>query len=479
MTPLEHKPMSTSPPHTLSPADLPALAAAGLRTPTYERQGLQPGVVHLGLGAFHRAHQALVFDQLLAGGDTRWGVFGVAMRSTQLADALAAQKGLYAVQVASRDGLAWQVPGALLQTAVAAREAQQVIDAVAAPATRWLTLTVTEKGYGSELAKLLVSGLAKRQAAGLPGLTVASCDNLSHNGRQLQALCEATAQALSPALADWITTCCTFPDSMVDRIVPAATPERLAAAAQALGVHDACALGTEGFWEWVIERRFVDAGDAAVLASAGVTVVDDVRPFEEAKLRMLNGSHSLMACMGAVAGLPTIAHCIAQPAIRTLVHGLMTHEVAPHLSRSDWADYRDALLRRFANPELKHSVHQIATDSSKKIPQRWPPSVQGQMQAGQPFERLAFSAAAWMRYCLAEDEQGQPYAMSDPMSDELQALAREHAGNTEATVRALGTLVSVWGEELPLNAAWLARVSQHLGRIGQHGMLAAAAQVDV
>jgi fructuronate reductase len=459
----------------LSSADLPRLKAQGLNVPAYERAGLMPGVVHLGLGAFHRAHQALVFDQLLASGDTRWGIFGVAMRSTQLADALAAQGGLYALQIASRDGVAWQVAGGLLQTAVAAREPEQVIAAMAAPATRWVTLTVTEKGYVPALAELLVQGLAKRHAAGLPGLTVASCDNLTGNGRQLEALCLDAARALSPALAAWVQTQCAFPNSMVDRIVPAATPARLDAARQALGVADAAALGTEGFTEWVLERRFAEPGDEAALVSAGVTVVDDVRPFEDAKLRMLNGSHSAMAYIGAVAGLPTIAQCIGQPALHALVHGLMTHEIGPHLSRRDWPAYRNALLARFANPELKHSVHQIATDGSKKILPRWVPPALDLLQHGQPFERLAFAAAAWMRYCLAEDEQGLPYAINDPLSEQLQALARTHAGDAAATVQALGTLTSVWGEALPRSAPWLAGVAHQLNNIRGHGMLKAAA----
>ena len=463
-----------SPAH-LSSADLPRLQAQGLTLPAYARTGLMPGVVHLGLGAFHRAHQALVFDQLLARGDTRWGIFGVAMRNPELADALAAQAGLYALQVASRDGMTWQVAGALLKTAVAAREPEQVIAAIAAPATRWLTLTVTEKGYVPALADLLVQGLARRHAAGLPGLTIASCDNLTGNGRVLEALCLDAARAVSASLAAWVQTQCTFPNSMVDRIVPAATPARLAAARQALGVADAGALGTEGFTEWVLERRFADPSDEAALVSAGVTVVDDVRPFEDAKLRMLNGSHSAMAYIGAVAGLPTIAQCIAQPALHALVHGLMTQEIAPHLQRQDWPAYRDALLARFANPELKHSVHQIANDGSKKILQRWMPPALDLLQHRQPFERLAFAAAAWMRYCLATDEQGQTYVINDPLAEQLQLLARTHAADAAATVQALGTLASVWGEELPRSALWLASVTTQLERIRSQGMLKAAA----
>jgi fructuronate reductase len=182
-----------------------------------------------------------------------------------------------------------------------------------------------------------------------------------------------------------------------------------------------------------------------------------------------------MAYIGAVAGLPVIAQCIGQPVLHRLVHGLMTHEIGPHLSRQDWPAYRDALLARFANPELKHSVHQIATDGSKKILPRWVPPVLDLLQHGQPFDRLAFAAAAWMRYCLAEDEQGQPYAINDPLSEQLQALARTHAGDAAATVQALGTLTSVWGEVLPRSAPWLAGVTTQLDNIRSHGMLRAAA----
>lgn len=456
---------------------LPALAARGIDVPAYPRTG-PPGVVHLGLGAFHRAHQALVFDALLRRGDGRWGVLGVAMRSTALADALAAQDGLYAVQVASSDRMQWHLSGALWQTCVAARERSQVVQALAAPSTRWVTLTVTEKGYGPELATLLVAGLAARRAAGLGGLTIACCDNLQHNGRKLQALCVGAAQADSPSLGDWIASACAFPNSMVDRIVPAATAQRLSAAADALGVADQAALGTEAFWEWVIERRFVDPADGDVLAAMGVTVVDDVSSFEEAKLRMLNGSHTAMACIGAVAGWSVISDCIAQPALRRFIHGLMTFEVGPQLGRPDWPGYRDALLARFANPELRHSVHQIATDSSQKIPQRWPASVSACLRRGQSVDRLAFAAAAWMRYLRGSDDQGVPYALNDPAGQQLQALALAHAGDVPATVRAVGTLAAVWGSQLPHEPFWLERVSHWLERINRLGMLPALEHLD-
>jgi len=458
--------------HLRSAADLAPHYAAPLQLPLYPRTESSIGVVHLGLGAFHRAHQAMVFDALLERGDARWGVLGVAMRSTELADALAAQGGLYTVQVTSREGPRWQVVGAVLQTCVAAREPAQVVAAIAAPGTRWLTLTVTEKGYGPALADLLVQGLAARHAAGLGGLTLASCDNLSDNGRKLQKLCVDAAAQEDSALARWIDSSCAFPNSMVDRIVPAATAQQRADAARALGVMDACALGTEGFWEWVIERRFVDAADGAALAAVGVTVVEDVKPFEEAKLRMLNGSHTAMALIGAVLGLPTIADCVARPAIRRFVHGLMTDVVMPHLQRPGLPTYRDALLARFANPQLHHSVHQIATDSSLKIPFRWQATALAQLAAGGSIEPLALATAVWMRYLRGEDESGQAYAISDPMGATLQATAQQHSGDVPGTVQSLLAVTSMWGNALPRDARWTTRVAYWLQSIMQHGVAA-------
>lgn len=458
-------------PPRLGAATLACLVGTGVQLPAYPRGQRAPGVVHLGLGAFHRAHQALVFDALLRRGDPRWGVLGVAMRSGAVADSLNAQDGLYSVQMASRQGTAWQVAGALWRTCLAAREPDAVVAAIAAPSTRWVTLTVTEKGYTPELADLIVRGLAARQAAGLPGLTLASCDNLSGNGELLRALCLQAAG--SAALRDWIGRACAFPGSMVDRIVPAATAQRRQEARERLQLDDEAALATEGFWEWVLEARLADPSDAQALQAVGVTVVPSVQPFEEAKLRLLNGSHSAMACLGAVVGLPTICDCITQPAVARFVRGLMTHEVMPHLARPGLDGYREALLARFANPALKHSVHQIATDSSQKIPQRWPPCVQAQLDSGASVQRLAFATAVWMRYCLGEDEQGRPYALSDPLAEALQGIARRHRGDAPATVQALLGIGAIWGESLPHEPRWTVPVTRWLARVQAEGVMAA------
>jgi fructuronate reductase len=448
-----------------------------IHTPIYDRRRHAPGVVHLGLGAFHRAHQALVFDQLLSMGDPRWGIHGVGMTRPDLVNQLKTQDGLYALRIADGQGVKWQVPGALWRTSVATTERDAVVQAIASPSTRWVTLTVTEKGYTPALAQLLLDGLRLRQQGGLPGITIASCDNLQGNGHKLQALVKAASTPQDAQLLPWLDKHCAFPCSMVDRIVPAATPEVLAAASQALGLRDDASLSTEGFWEWVIEDRFADPTDAALLQSAGVRVTPDVHNYEEAKLRMLNGSHSAMALMGAITGRPFIASCIGEPHIRSFVHHLMSCEVAPHLSRSDWADYRDALIARFGNPYLKHSVHQIATDSSQKIPQRWPPSVLGQIAQGASYEHHALAAAVFVRYTLGVDEQGQAYALNDPQAESLMALGAAQRTAPEACVRALLARQDLWGSALPQQAAWIGRVMHWHQHMMEHGVDAAVRQL--
>jgi fructuronate reductase len=297
----------------------------------------------------------MVFEQLLRQGDVRWGIHGVGMTQAGLVKKLRAQDGLYAVRIAGAQGIEWQVPGALWQTSVLTTERENVLNAMASPSTRWITLTVTEKGYTPALAQLLLDGLRLRYVdghagiTGLKGLTIASCDNLQGNGHKLKALLQATATPQDAALMQWIEAHCTFPCSMVDRIVPAATEEVTDAAKAALGLTDHGALSTETFWEWVIEDKFADPSDAALLRQCGVRVTADVHSYEEAKLRMLNGSHSAMALMGAVTGRAYIADCVGAAHIREFVERLMSQEVAPHLSRADWADYREALIQRFSN----------------------------------------------------------------------------------------------------------------------------------
>jgi fructuronate reductase len=252
--------------------------------------------------------------------------------------------------------------------------------------------------------------------------------------------------------------------------VPAATAACAHEAAAALGVQDAAALSTETFWQWVIEDKFVEADDARVLSAAGVTVVSDVGPYEDAKLRMLNGSHSALACIAVLMGLPTVFDAVSQPAIRLFLFQLMSAEVIPNLARSDLPAYRDALLQRFANPEVRHGVHQIASDSSKKIGLRWVPSILAQLQAGAPVSHHAFAAAAWMRYCSGRDDQGLSYVINDPQAELMQGIAQSNQADVEKTVTAYMRVESIWGPSLAGNTRWENAVARWLHAINSEGV---------
>ena len=446
------------------------------------------GVVHLGLGAFHRAHQACVFDQLIQQGDTRWGVFGVAMHNPDVLAALKNQNWQYAVQVASAHESHWQTIHAIQDGCVATLERQRVIDKLASADTRWVTLTVTEKGYDTTLAQLLLEGFAARFAqlghATDARLTIASCDNVSHNGDKLRDLCLNTLIQTSQdsafvhsvgktQLRAWIEQYCFFPNSMVDRIVPQSTPACLIAAHDALGVEDKVALSTESFWEWVIEDKLADPNDAQVLQSAGVQVVSEVRPFEEAKLRMLNASHSALAAMGAVLGLSTIADCMATSALRNFAYRLMTEDIAPFVQRPHLDAYRDALLERFANPALQHRALQICSDNSLKLPLRWLPTYTANRDVRQMPKHLAFATACWIRFLFGVDESGNTYTWSDPQAKHLHALVHQHWGDDAQCVTSLLQITSIWGETAVKDLAWVTLVTNYLHAIRTQGLLPA------
>ena len=446
------------------------------------------GVVHLGLGAFHRAHQACVFDQLMQQGDTRWGVFGVAMHNPDVLAALKNQNWQYAVQVASAHDSHWQTIHAIQDGCVATLERQRVIDKLASADTRWVTLTVTEKGYDTTLAQLLLEGFAARFAqlghATDARLTIASCDNVSHNGDKLHDLCVNTLMHASQdsafvhsvdktELRAWIEQYCFFPNSMVDRIVPQSTPACLIAAHDALGVEDKVALSTESFWEWVIEDKLADPNDAQVLQSAGVQVVSDVRPFEDAKLRMLNASHSALAAMGAALGLSTIADCMATSALRNFTYRLLTEDIAPFVQRPHLDAYRDALLERFANPALQHRALQICSDNSLKLPLRWLPTYTANRDVRQMPKHLAFATACWIRFLFGVDESGNTYTWSDPQAKHLHALVHQHWGDDAQCVTSLLQITSIWGETAVKDLAWVTLVTNYLLAIRTQGLLPA------
>jgi fructuronate reductase len=480
----------------LSTATLDALPA-DVERPGYDRAAVTAGVVHLGVGAFHRAHQAVVFDDLIRGGDRRWGVRGASLRSPDVADQLNPQDGLYSVLV--RDGASERVRiiGALSDVLVAPENPSALVTALAAPETHLVTLTVTEKGYkldpatgelldgdadlAADLASLaaprtapgfITAAMALRRERGLTALTAISCDNLPHNGARLRAAVLAIAARHDPALRDWIADHAAFPQTMVDRIVPATTDADIEALAGRLGVLDAAMVKTEPFTQWVVEERF--AGERPDLAAAGVQLTDSVAPWEEAKLRLLNGSHSAIAYLGGLAGVEFVHQFAARPAGARFVE-MLWDEAAPTLSPPpglDVAAYRQALMGRFANPALQHRTRQIAMDGSQKLPQRLLSTISARLQRDQSIEALGLAVAAWMRWQAGRDDAGQAFAVDDPLAARTRELV-EGASQPANAVRALLTLSAVFPAQLAADPRFVGVVAKHAERLAEGGALSA------
>lgn len=431
---------------------------AAVRRPAYDRAAQAVGIVHFGIGAFHRAHQAVFTDDAMNAGERGWAIVGVSLRSAGVARQLNPQDGMYGVAVRSGAGTATRVIGAVRRVLVAADEAGAVVEALAAPQTHIVGFTITEKGYGrgatgaldpaqagtGSVYPLLQAGLARRRASGLPGLTLMSCDNLADNGAQLARLLGEHLDRHDPALADWVRETCRFPSSMVDRIVPATTADDLAAAEAALGgLRDEGHVVTEPFSQWVIEDRF--AGPRPRWEAHGAQIVADVAPYETAKLRLLNGAHSALAYIGLARGHAFVHEAVADPAIRPLVERLMRDEAAPSIRAAagqDLTAYADALLARFGNRALGHRLIQIAMDGSQKIPQRWLQTLAWHQQRGHRCPALETALAAWLRHL-----RGANGPVDDPLAP---ALAVAIAGQDEA-----GAAAALFGPAGPIASPWL------------------------
>lgn len=435
-------------------------APSAIRRPGYDRGAQACGIVHLGLGAFHRAHQAVYTDDAMASGDRDWEIVGVSLRSPAVRDALAPQDGLYTVTERGGSGEAIRLIGAVKHALVATEAPERVVAALAEQNTHIVTLTVTEKGYrraadggldphlGSEelgrpttIYGFLAAGLARRRAAGLAGLSILSCDNLTSNGAQLAALLHAFLERADSALARWVEAECAFPSTMVDRIVPASTPASLDAAAERLGQRDEAAVTTEPFRQWVIEDRF--AGRRPRWEAGGAEFVADVRPYETAKLRMLNGAHSALAYLGLRRGHAFVHEAIADRALRALVERLMREEAATSFTPAvgqNFAAYADALLARFANAALPHRLAQIAMDGSQKIPQRWLETLKTHQARGERCPAIIEALAAWTLHA-----RGDRGPVDDPAAGALKRLWQE-AGldGIAAALFGAGGFFSAW-----------------------------------
>lgn len=432
----------------------------------YDRRAQATGIVHLGVGAFHRAHQAVYTDRAMSGGDRDWSICGISLRSQAVCDQLMPQDGLYTVTERSGDGQKTSLIGAINRLLVSRDHTSAAAEALAMASVRIVTLTVTEKGYygavgggldvnASDIVHDLTDGMQKRtiygllaaafalrRAAGLPGLTLLSCDNLADNGKILSANLSQFLERADPALADWFRSECATPASMVDRIVPATTDDKIADLENQIGFRDEAAVFTEPFSQWVIEDRFAGARPRWELG--GAQFVDDVKPFETAKLRMLNGAHSALAYLGLNRGFAFVHEAIADPQIRATINKLMLDEAAPTLPPTKGLNpqsYADQLIERFSNAALAHRLDQIAMDGSQKIPQRWLHTLRFHQQKGQQCPAILEAFGAWLTYLCPGAN-----AVADPLADRLTALWAQggQAQIAAALVGAGGLFADVW-----------------------------------
>ncbi|HEX9805450.1 MAG TPA: mannitol dehydrogenase family protein [Alteraurantiacibacter sp.] len=397
----------------------------------YNRNAQAIGIVHFGIGAFHRAHQAWYTDLAMDAGARGWAICGISLRSAGVKAQLAPQDGLYSLAMHGSEGNETRVIGAVREVLFAGEDTALIAERIASGECHIVSFTVTEKGYcraadGSlDLAlaeagfyPLLAQGLTRRMKAGLPGVTLLSCDNLSGNGDVLARLVAEYIAAGAPETLDWFAAECTCPNSMIDRIVPASTEADLAGAEAALGLRDEGAVVTETFSQWVIEDRF--SGPRPPWEDHGAEIVADVAPYETAKLRMLNGAHSTLAYCGLDRGHEFVHQAIAAPELRALAETLMRDEAATSFAPApgqDLSAYADALIARFENPALNHRLAQIAMDGSQKVPQRWLETLAFHQAQGQSCPALLTALASWLRHI-----RGDARPVDDPKADELAAL---------------------------------------------------------
>ncbi len=472
-------------------ADLPGRIAR----PRYDRGRAAPGIVHLGLGAFARAHLALYTEDALNAGNPEWGILGVNLNSPNVEDALTPQDGLYSLVTRSAEGDAVQVVGAVLGVMTASRRRQAVLDALSRPTTRIVTLTVTEKGYCLDAASgaldethplvvadlaepraprsvpgLLVEALRLRRAARVPPFVVLSCDNLAHNGAKARAAVARFAALGNPEFGRFITDSVAFLATMVDRITPATSEADRAEVAAQLGLDDAWPVVAEPFRQWVIEDGFPLGRPQ--WEAGGALLVGDVEPYEVMKLRCLNGAHTSLAYLSVPAGIETVAEAMVAPGFADLIRRLWAVDILPTLRPVPGVDLGTYILElesRFRNPAIRHRAIQIAADGSQKLPQRLVGPALERLRAGARPSVIPLSIAGWMRFLLGRTEAGARYTVVDPLADRLSSIARDNAGSARATVGALLGVREIFPVDLAENPIFRADVERRLAQLIEKG----------
>ena len=452
--------------------------------PAYDRSTVRTGVLHIGPGAFHRAHQADYFDRLLAS-DPRWGIHGVSIKSAALREAIRPQDNLYTLAILDEQ-VRYRVIGAMTQVSTVQDDAWR--NTFLSPDLHLVTLTVTEKGYclgsddtldfthpdiaadlldrtcPSSVIGLLAEGLRLRHAAGLAPITVLTCDNLPSNGRKLREAVLAFSAAIDRELSGWISNVIVFPCSMVDSITPATDDSRRQSVAAATGLEENWPIQREAFSSWVIEDRtgpgFPD------LSRVGAIMTNDVEAHEKAKLRLLNGAHSTLAYLGLALGHQTVSGAMQDAALARMIDTMMHREIASGLRAPQGLDlnaYRQALLKRFRNPAIAHRLSQIAWDGSKKLPMRLLVTITENLDAGRPVDGLATGVAAWMRFVRRSALNGS--AITDPLADRLIRIGAACNDRPESDVARFLEVGEVFAPSLASQPAFVTRMEWAYARV--------------
>jgi len=451
-------------PHLLSQTTLGDLPA-DVAKPGYDRAALQVGVVHLGVGGFHRAHQAMYLDALMNEGKAMdWALCGVGVlaHDRHIIETLQAQDGLYTLVVKHPDGRREpRVVGSVTEALLAPDDPQAVLDRMADPRTRIVSLTITEGGYlvnqvtgefaadapsiqpdlvvgavPSTAFGYVVAALARRRAEGTPPFTVLSCDNIPANGEVARKMMTAFARLKDADLAAWMDEEVSFPNSMVDRITPVTSAEDVQRLADEFDVQDGWPVVCEPFTQWVVEDSF--GLGRPPLEDVGVQVVSDVEPYELMKLRLLNVSHQAIAYLGYLAGFRYAHEVCADPVFVDFVLGYMEHEGIPTLPEVPGVDldaYRRRLVERFANPEVRDTLARLAAESSDRIPTWLVPVIVRNLRGGGEVRRSALVVASWARYAEGTDEQGEPIEVVDRIKDRVMAAAAKQGEDPLAFLR--------------------------------------------
>jgi fructuronate reductase len=457
---------------------------------------MKTGILHLGPGAFFRAHFAPFTDAALAAAGGDWGIEVASLRTADVADHLNEQNGLYTMLVRDSAGTEAHVMGPILKAHVATRNPGDLLRRLEDPGIRIVSLTVTEKAYGFDAATggldlkhadvaadlanphaprgvvgYLVEGLSRRRARGIAPFTALSCDNLPSNGAVLERLVIDFAERVDPALRRWIEQNVPFPSTMVDRITPASTEATYADAERLTGRTDLAAIETEPFTQWVIEDRF--ANGRPQWENAGALMVGDVSAYEKMKLRMLNGAHSLLAYLGYIGGYEFIRDVMDDTGLAALARRQMNAAAATldPLPGIDFDTYADELIARFANKAIAHRTYQIAMDGTQKLPQRLLEPATEALAHGGKAETYAIAVAAWMRYAMGVDRNGRSFELRDPRAGEIADILAGVLHNGGAVSAALFTLPGLFPKALTGNVGWTEDVANKLELLIQDNRL--------